>query len=435
MACAGVKDPVENNRSLVSAAIERPGVRVRTLVALRWVAIAGQFGTLIFVGLYLRFPLAWASLIAAVAAAAVLNLGLATLYPRTARLNGRDALLQFAFDLIQAGVLLFLTGGLKNPFVILLIVPVTISATLLSARGTLLLLTVAAAILVVLWRWALPLPWDGAAFVLPALYRVGIVVAVALAGVFLAGYAWAVSAEARKRAHALIATQAALERETKMAALGSLAAAAAHELGGPLGTITLIARELAAALGNDPDFGDDVRLLEAEAARSRAILVGIARRAEAEDPFPKLALDALLHEVAHPLGPTRVPIRVGAVGSAAPIIRRTPELLHGLANLVANAVRHAGSAVTLTATSTAHEVGVSVIDDGTGFAEDVLPRLGEPFLGPSVSGSGGTGLGIFIATTLLERTGGHLRFSNRPGGGAQVDIRWLRAHIEVQEVA
>ena len=134
---------MENNRSLVSAAIERPGVRVRTLVALRWVAIAGQFGTLIFVGLYLRFPLAWASLIAAVAAAAVLNLGLATLYPRTARLNGRDALLQFAFDLIQAGVLLFLTGGLKNPFVILLIVPVTISATLLSARGTLLLLTMA----------------------------------------------------------------------------------------------------------------------------------------------------------------------------------------------------------------------------------------------------------------------------------------------------
>ncbi len=425
---------MENTRSLVSAAIERPGVRVRTLVALRWVAIGGQFGTLIVIGLYLRFPLAWASLIAAVAAAAVLNLGLATLYPRTARLNGRDALLQFAFDLIQAGVLLFLTGGLKNPFVILLIVPVTISATLLSARGTLLLLAMAAAILVILWRWALPLPWDSVPLVLPALYRIGIVVAVALAGVFLAGYAWAVSAEARKRAHALIATQAALERETKMAALGSLAAAAAHELGGPLGTITLIARELAAALGNDPDFGDDVRLLESEAARSRAILVGIARRAEAEDPFPKLALDALLHEVAQPLGPTRVPIHVGAVGGAAPIIRRTPELLHGLANLVANAVRHAGSSVTLTSTTSANEVGVSVVDDGTGFAEDVLPHLGEPFLGPSVSGSGGTGLGIFIATTLLERTGGRLRFSNRPGGGAQVDIRWHRAHIEVQEV-
>ncbi|MBV8971616.1 MAG: sensor histidine kinase, partial [Sphingomonadaceae bacterium] len=335
-------------RSLVLAAINRPGVRVRTLVALRWIAVGGQFGTLIVVGLYLRYPLPWASLVAAVAAAAALNLGLATLYPRTARMNGRDALLQFAFDLVQAGVLLFLTGGLKNPFVILLIVPITISATLLSARGTILLIAMAGGILVALWRWALPLPWDGAPVDLPPVYRIGVVVAVALAGVFLAGYAWTVSAEARRRAHALIATQAALERETKMAALGSLAAAAAHELGGPLGTITLVARELAAALGDDPDFGEDVRLLDAEAARSRAILVGIARRAEADDPFPKLPLDALLHEVAHPLGPTRVPIRVEAAGPM-PVIRRTPELLHGLANLVANAVRHAGSAVTLTA--------------------------------------------------------------------------------------
>ena len=425
---------MENPRSLVSAAIERPGVRVRTLVALRWIAIGGQFGTLIVVGLYLRYPLAWESLIAAVAAAAALNLGLATLYPRSARLNGRDALLQFAFDLLQAGVLLFLTGGLKNPFVILLIVPVTISATLLSARGTALLIAMAGAILVVLWRWALPLPWEGAPLLLPPLYRFGIVVAVALAGVFLAGYAWTVSAEARKRAHALIATQAALERESKMAALGSLAAAAAHELGGPLGTITLIARELADALGNDPDFGEDVRLLEAEASRSRAILVGIARRAEADDPFPKLSLDALLHEVAHPLGPTRVPINVRLVGDRTPVIRRTPELLHGLANLVANAVRHAGSAVTMTATMTADKVGISVVDDGAGFSANVLPHLGEPFLGPSVSGSGGTGLGIFIATTLLERTGARLRFANRPAGGAQVDIHWPRAHIEVQEV-
>lgn len=425
---------MEKTRSLVSAAIERPGVRVRTLVALRWIAIGGQFGTLIVVGLYLDYPLAWASLIAAVAAAAVLNIGLWTLYPRNARLNGRDALLQFAFDLVQAGVLLFLTGGLKNPFVILLIVPITISATLLSARGTALLLVMAAAILVVLWRWALPLPWTGQPLLLPPIYRVGVVVAVALAGVFLAAYAWLVSAEARKRAHALIATQSALERESKMAALGSLAAAAAHELGGPLGTITLIARELADSLGNDPDFGDDVRLLDQEAARSRAILVGIARRAEADDPFPRLALDALLHEVAHPLGPARVPIHVRAAGGPVIIIRRTPELLHGLANLVGNAVRHAGSAVTLTATTTPTEVGISVVDDGGGFADTVLPHLGEPFLGPSVSRSGGTGLGIFIATTLLERTGGRLKFSNRSDGGAQVDIRWLRNHIEVQEV-
>lgn len=426
---------MEATRAYVSAALERPGVRVRTLVAIRWIAIAGQFVTMVVVGLYLQYPLAWPSLVAAVSAAAVLNIGLSTLYPRNARLEGSEALLHLAFDLVQAGVLLFLTGGLTNPFVVLLVVPVTISATLLSARGTALLLAMAAVILFVQWSWALPLPWGGPPIILPPVYRFGVLVAVALACAFLAGYAWLVSAEGRRRSQALVATQAALERESRMSALGSLAAAAAHELGGPLGTITLIARELADSLGNDPDFGADVRLLDQEAARSRAILVGIAKRAEAEDPFPKLALDVVLHEVAHGFEPARVPIAIEAQGSDLPMLRRTPELLHGLSNLVANAVRHAGSAVTVRAEATPDEVHVVVADDGTGFDAGLLPHLGEPFLGPSISGSGGTGLGIFIATTLLERTGGRLRFSNRSGGGAQVDIRWLRSHIEAQEVA
>jgi len=424
---------MESARTFVAAALGRPGVRVRTLVATRWIAIGGQFVTLIVVGLYLRYPLAWPSLVAAVAAAAVLNIGLSTLYPRNARLEGSEAVLHLAFDLVQAGVLLFLTGGLTNPFVVLLVVPITIAATLLSARGTVLLLGMAAVILVVEWRWALPLPWAGPPIELPPVYRIGVLVSMALAGAFLAGYAWLVSAEGRRRSHALVATQAALERESRMSALGSLAAAAAHELGGPLGTITLIARELVDRLGNDPDFGDDVRLLDQEAARSRAILVGIARRAEAEDPFPKLALDVVLHEVAHVLKPARVPITIEANGDL-PLLRRTPELLHGLSNLVSNAVRHAGSGVTVRATADKGEVHVLVTDDGAGFDSALLPRLGEPFLGPSQSQSGGTGLGIFIATTLLERTGGQLRFSNRAAGGAQVDIRWLRSHIEAQEI-
>lgn len=426
---------MEATRAYVSAALERPGVRVRTLVAIRWIAIGGQFVTMVVVGLYMRYPIAWPSLVAAVSAAAVLNIGLSTLYPRNARLEGSEALLHLAFDLVQAGVLLFLTGGLTNPFVVLLVVPITISATLLSARGTALLLVMAAVILGVQWGWALPLPWAGPPIILPPMYRFGVLVAVALACVFLAGYAWLVSAEGRRRSQALVATQAALERESRMSALGSLAAAAAHELGGPLGTIMLIARELVDSLGNDPDFGDDVRLLDQEAARSRAILVGIAKRAEAEDPFPKLGLDVVLHEVAHGLSPARVPITIDAHGDNLPLLRRTPELLHGLSNLVANAVRHAGSNVRVRAEASPAEVHVVVSDDGAGFDAGLLPHLGEPFLGPSVSGSGGTGLGIFIATTLLERTGGRLRFSNRSDGGAQVDIRWLRSHIEAQEVA
>lgn len=415
--------------SIATAALDRPGVRVRTLATLRWIAIGGQFTTLIVVGLYLGYPLPWPSLLAAVGASVVLNIGLVTLYGRGARLQGPDLALHLGFDLVQAGVMLFLTGGLVNPFAILLIMPVTIAATLLPARAMLPLGGLAAFVLVMLWFWAKPLPWDGPAPAFPEIYRIGIGVSLALAIGFLSIYLWLVSAEARDRARALVATEAALTREAKMSALGSLAAAAAHELGGPLGTITLIAHSLQEQLGEDPDFGEDIRLLASEAARSRGILVGIARRAEAEDPFAELGLDVLLHEVASNMKPARVPVHVEADGSL-PTVRRSPELLHGLNNLVANAVRHAGSAVRLRAMVTAGDIAISVIDDGPGFPDDLLPRLGEPDLGPSKSGSGGTGLGIFIATTLIERTGGRLVFRNARDGGAQVDVRWPRAHIE-----
>jgi two-component system, sensor histidine kinase RegB len=330
-------------------------------------------------------------------------------------------------------VLVFLTGGLANPFSTLLLVPVTVAATLLSARATAAVVLLAVAILVAQWNWALPLPWGGPDFKLPETYRLGILTAQVFGLGFLAVYAWRISAEGRRQAQALAATQAALEREAKMSALGSLAAAAAHELGGPLGTITLIARELEETIGDDPEFGDDIRLLNQEAKRSRDILVDLAKRAEGEEPFPRLSLATLLREVAQPYENGRT-ISVETSEAAAPLmVRRSPELLHGLANLVSNAARHAASRVELRADASLSEVAVTITDDGAGFDPALLPKLGEPFLGPSRSGSGGTGLGIFIATTLLERTGGKIAFTNAPNGGAKVEIRWRRSHIEREE--
>lgn len=418
--------------SIASAAFDRPGVRVRTLAALRWIAITGQTATLIVVGLIMEYPLPWPSLWAAIGASAIINIGLVTLYERTARLTGRELALHLAFDLLQAGVLLFLTGGMANPFAVLLIVPITIAATLLHARAMGPLMVLAALILVALWFWARPLPWQGPPPTFPEIYRVGVATSLALAIGFLAIYLWMVSAEARDRARALVATEAALTREARMSALGSLAAAAAHELGGPLGTISLIAHSLEEELGDDPDFGDDIRLLASEAARSRRIMKGIATRAEAEDPFANLGLDILLHEVVQSVQPARVPVRVVA-DTPQPMVRRSPELLHGLNNLVANAVRHAGTEVVVEIRMSGQDVCVAVLDDGFGFPADLLPRLGEPMLGPSRSGSGSTGLGIFIATTLIERTGGRLTFGNRPEGGGRVEVRWARETIETAQ--
>lgn len=402
-------------------ALDPPGVRVRTLVGLRWIAITGQSVTLAVVGLQLDYPLPWPPALAAVGASILLNLGLLTVYAPQARLQGRDTLFHLGFDLVQLAVLLFLTGGLANPFAMLLVVPVTVAATLLSRRHTLLLLATALVLMLALSAFALPLPWIGDEPPVHEIYHTGLFVATALAMAFLAAYIGRLAAEGRTRADALLATQAALQREIKMSALGSLAAAAAHELGGPLGTITLVAHDLDDALGNDPDFGEDIRLLNQEVARSRAILADLARRAEADEPFPHLALTALLHEVAQPFAGGRVPVVV----EPAPDIEvpRSPELLHGLSNLIDNAVRHATSRVTLAAAAGA-DLTVTIADDGAGFDAALLPQLGEPALGPSRSRDGSTGLGIFIATTLIERTGGRLRFRNADAGGARVEIRW-----------
>jgi len=413
--------------------LDRPGVQVRTLLRIRWAAIVGQLVTTLVVGLGFGFPIPWWPVIAAIAATVSLNLGLSWLFRARDRLDGTSAFWNLAFDLVQISVLLFLTGGLANPFALWLMVPVTISATLLSARATALLVALAIGLLTILWRTALPLPWERGGIDLPPTYLLGIYMAIGLGMLFLAAYAWAISAEARRRQAALVATQAALEREGRMGALGSLAAAAAHELGGPLGTITLIARDLSDTLGRDPLVGQDIQLLVQEVRRARGILEGIATRAEAEDPFPVVPLPALLHEVVEGFAPTRVPVlvRVPWTPRDGPRVRRAPELLHGLGNLVSNGLRHAHDRLVVESGESPQELWIAVADDGPGFPTELLPRLGEPFLGPSFSGAGSTGLGLFIATTLLERTGGRLSFANAPEGGARVEIRWLRSDIEV----
>ncbi len=410
-----------------------PGIRVQTLVLVRWIAIIGQLLSLLLVGLVMRYPLPWAAALSVIGAAIAVNLGLTWFYRQRDRIGGRAALVQLGVDLVQLSALLFLTGGLANPFALLLLVPVTIAVTLLSARQTVALVLVALLLLAALWFWHLPLPWAGGAdFELPLVYRLGLLMAIGVGMLFLTFYAGQVAAETRHRQMALIATQAALDRETRMGALGSLAAAAAHELGGPLGTITLIARDLKFALAGNRELSEDVQLLNQEVNRAREILISISERAEADHPFPEVRLPTLLREVVDSFEPTRVAVELCLPwhAGAGPVVPRMPELLHGFSNLLSNALRHADGRVWLCGGETGDGVFVAVEDDGPGFGADLLPRLGEPFLGPSVSGSGSTGLGIFIATTLLERLGMRLRFENRPEGGARVECRWRNADIE-----
>jgi two-component system, sensor histidine kinase RegB len=359
-------------------------------------------------------------------------------YKRSVHMSGRQASLQLAFDLGQLSVLLYLTGGLANPFAILTIVPVTISATLLSGRSTIGLLGLAAACLTTLSLWALPLPWRaGEAPTLPDTYRFGVWIALMVSMSFLASYAWRVSAEARRRQQALVATQAALARAQQMSAVGGLAAAAAHELGSPLGTIMLVASDLVSQLGNDPDFGPDLQLLKDQARTCGEILKRISVQAPTEAHFADASLEAIIQEISrnHETPRVQYVFQVSAEDRNWRMAR-SPELLNALDNFVANAVRHARQMVAITLQSDRESVSLRIEDDGDGFAPDILPHLGDPYLAGSALRPVGMGLGIFIAMSLLERVGAVVRFGNRSGPagaggteivGARVDISWSKA--------
>lgn len=410
----------------------RGRVRLRTLVLIRWLAIGGQTIALLLVHFGLGFDLAIFPALALVAASALLNAALAVGWSAATRLTDRWATLLLAYDIFQLAGLIFLTGGLQNPFALLFLVPVTISATILDVRSTVSLGALGMACITLLAFYHEPLPWPDADLELPWLYIAGIWFALAIGTAFVAAYAWRVAAEARYMSDALAATQMALSREQRLSALGSLAAAAAHELGTPLGTIAVVAKELKRELPADGPFGDDVDLLSSQAERCREILARLAQRPDTQDDrtFHAMPLDALVEMAAAPHRRDTVALDVAVSGAgAAPVVTHRPEIVQGLGNLIENAVDFARERVDIGVGWDAREATVTVRDDGPGLNIDVLESLGEPYL-TTRREAGGMGLGVFISKTLLERTGATLAFANRPGGGAEVAITWPRGILE-----
>lgn len=412
-------------------------VRLRTLARIQWVAIAGQAGALLVVHFGLGFKLPLGPALAIVAASALLNLAITIDRPSGLRLGERAAAWYLGFDVCQLAALLYLTGGLQNPFAFLLLAPITVSATILSVRVTIILCALALACISLLAAYHLPLPWGPGELSLPFTYVVGVWVALALGIVFFAIYTWRVAEEARRMSDALAATQVALAREQQMSALGGLAAAAAHELGSPLGTISLVARELGRELPKDSPLADDVQLLISQAERCRQILADFAARPGADGgiPFTDVPVDALVEAAAAPHLDGRVVVVFDAGPAAdaedepAPIVMRSPEFIHGLGNLIQNATQFARREVVVRTRWSGREITVTIADDGTGFPPHVLERLGEPYISGRSRNGSHMGLGVFIARTLLNRTGATVSFANGELGGAEVVVRWPRAAL------
>lgn len=415
---------------------QRARVRVRTLVFTRWLAVFGQISALLLVseGMGAEVPMLPGMSVVACSAALNLWLGL------RGRLKGwhsdREAAFYLAYDILQLAVMLYLTGGLKNPFALLFLVPVTVSATILSLGSTIGLGLFTFVCMSLLLPLHLPLPWPGGGLDLPPVYMLGTWFAITLGMTFLMFYAWRVAEEARRMSDALAETQLALAREQELSSLDGLAAAAAHELGTPLGTIALVSKELSRDLPTDSELADDVRLLNSQVERCSEILARLARgpRDGASQVLRHVTLPALISAEAEAHGREGIDIVLESNGAGPPpVVRRTPELLQGLGNLVVNAVDFARAEVRILVDWDETRVGVEIVDDGPGFAADILSAIGDPYV-TTRPDSGGMGLGVFISKTLLERTGAGLRFANlRRGRGATVSIGWPRAAIEEQE--
>jgi two-component system sensor histidine kinase RegB len=422
-------------------AVHRGRLRVRTLVTLRWLVVAGE-ALLLVVVKTMGFSLPYPTCFAIIGASAWINLLTGVASPGQRIFGDREAAGQLGIDILQISSLVFLTGGAANPFVLMLIAPVTLAAATLPPRPVLALGVMAGLLSAGLAFLSFPLPQaPGVAVVIPLSFRVGAAVA-NIAGIALtAGYVRQAAVESARMALALDVTQAVLAREQRLSALGALAAAAAHELGTPLATISIVAKELGREAPTQA-VKDDAELLISQAERCREILRRLTETpaAASDEVHERLSLRRLVQEVTEPhagvKGVRVEAIVTGAKGMKTPDIRRMPEITHAFTSFVENAVDFAASEILVSARFDADTISMEVRDDGPGFAPEVLAKLGEPYVTtrPGAEGSRtghiGMGLGFFIAKTLLERTGALVTFQNGRPRGAVVSASWPRSKIE-----
>lgn len=454
-------------RGTLEAAESR--LRLQTMVRLRWFAVLGQFLAVIviFFGFGFQLPMGWCLLFISVSA--WLNVFLRVRYPARHRLGTTFATVLLAYDVLQLAALLYLTGGIENPFTVLILAPVTVSAANLPPRNTVFLgvLALSAAGFILVKHMQLPWP-AGETLVLPRLYKFGILAAVAACMTFIALYSWRLSKEARQMSAALAATELVLAREQKLHAMDGLAAAAAHELGTPLATIVLVTKEMERAFPAGDTMiradalAEDLALLRSQALRCKEIMQKLTSRPTERDPLhASLTITQLIEEAAAPHRAYAIQIAVDAIAIAPPpaatvkidsipalvpkaigepVGERRPGLIYGVGNLIENAVEFAKTRVDITARWDDDTVTLIIQDDGPGFKPDVMDALGDPYVttrpasvqSTATGDSTGLGLGFFIAKTLLERSGASLALANRstPEQGAVVRVTWPRRLFE-----
>ncbi|MCR9127372.1 MAG: ActS/PrrB/RegB family redox-sensitive histidine kinase [Rhodobacteraceae bacterium] len=444
-----------SNPSILSGQTRSNWIRLRTLIFLRWVAIAGQLTAITVAQQLYNLQLELGLCYLAVGVSVIGNLIAIFVFPENKRLSESENFLMVLFDLLQLSFLLYLTGGLHNPFALLLLGPVTISATVMRLGSTLLIGSTAIVLVTLLAGYHLPLRTEqGFVLRIPDIFVFGNWLAIVIATAFMGAYSRRVSSEIHSMSDALAATQMALAREQKLTDLGGVVAAAAHEMGTPLATIKLASSELIEELERFPELQDDARLIRDQADRCRDILRDMGQAGKDDLHLRRAPLSTVVNEAAAPHMNRGKTIHFeegpGSGGRLQqPTILRKPEVIHGLRNLIQNAVDFARANIWVEAMWTDDIISVRILDDGRGFPPHLFGRIGDPFVRRRKSEGErrqrpeyeGMGLGLFIAKTLLERSGAELNFANgsdpyqnlspdKERRGAIVEVVWPREKID-----
>ncbi len=409
-----------------------------TLVLVRWAAILGQASTLLITAFILEINLPVIAAFGGIGFSIIINLFAMHKHGRGS-LTDKQAAFYLGYDIAQLAFLLYLTGGLQNPFSILIIAPVTVGASLLPLRFIAPLTTMALLSIAVLSQFFIPMAWPTDTYHMLPLFIIGQWVALGLSCLFIVLYVWRTAQDAKNMSEALHATQLALLRQQKITSLGAQAAATAHELGSPLSTIAIIAKELEQETGAQHPLADDIALLVSQSNRCRDILHEFSRgKNEAEEKVTPLDPASLLQLIAEPHQIENSAVKIHCRNltnnhGKPPRLYKSPELSHGLGNLIQNAIQFAHKEVQLNSEWNKDNLSIYIQDDGKGFSSSILTKIGQPYVSTRKNSSKNMGLGVFIAKTLLESTGATLHFDNAPEGGGLITIDWPRKNIEASE--
>ena len=407
----------------------------QNLVKIRWLALAGQLLACVIINFGFGFAFPFMAALGVIVTSAFVNLAIDQRNRHVKRVQPFEVMLALSFDVLQLAGLIYLTGGLLNPFFILLLAPIVVSAAILELRATLFLVMLVVICASLLSVYHQPLPWQDSDFIVPQLFLFGILIALIISAIFIAFYTWYLANNTRELAQSLSRAQLSLANEREALALGRLATAAAHKLGSPLNTISLISYDLVHELADDDPQLEDVRLLNREVERCRIILQELDQ--DANMPSDKIAFALPASQVIYSLTETKISEMThkviwqigGEDGIDEPVMHGRPELKYALETILDNADGFAKSQIEFNLSWDESALRIAVSDDGQGFKQTILNRFGQPFNSSRKGRDGHRGLGLYLAMSLIENSGGQMFINNRPKSGGRVVIVIPRAYI------